>query len=75
MVYAVTSFYACSSLVYAYPTGPFTISEPQDQEVVEFYVVQKCRATDAEVPGLQKGWSGSTPRPSASIHWKPDAVS
>ena len=31
-----------------YPTGPFTTLEPRDQEMGEFYAVQKRRATDFE---------------------------
>ena len=27
-----------------YPTNPFTILEPRDQEIVEFYVAQERRA-------------------------------
>ena len=34
------------------PTSPFTILEPQDQGIGEFYVVQKRRATDFEAPKL-----------------------
>ena len=41
-----------------YPTGPFAISEPQDQEIGEFYVVQKRRATDFDDPKTSKGRSG-----------------
>ena len=32
------------------PTNTFTISEPQDQEISELYVVQDRRATDSEAP-------------------------
>ena len=35
-----------------YPTGRFTISEPQYQEIVEFFVVQERRGTDFEAPKL-----------------------
>ena len=39
-------------------TGPFTISEPCDQEIDEIYVVvQKCRTTDFDAPKLRKGRS------------------
>ena len=31
-----------------YPTDPFTILEPQNQEISEFHVVQEERATDFE---------------------------
>ena len=34
------------------PTGPFTISEPQNQEISEFVLVQKSRATDYEAPNF-----------------------
>ena len=37
-------------LYYSVPTNPFTILEPQDQEIGEFYVVQKLLATDLEAP-------------------------
>ena len=36
---------------------PFTISEPQDQEIGEFYVFQERHAPDFEVPELWKGLS------------------
>ena len=32
----------------ALPTGPFTILEPRDQGIGEFYEVQERRATDFE---------------------------
>ena len=35
-----------------YPTGPFTISEPRDQETGGLYVVQERCATDFEAPKL-----------------------
>ena len=38
------------------PTGPFTIAEPQDQEISEIYVVHKRRTSDFEAP---KSWKGS----------------
>ena len=41
-----------------YPTIPFTIEEPQDQEIDEFHVVQERCATDFEAPKLWKGSSG-----------------
>ena len=41
-----------SNLSASCPTNPFTISEPQDQEIVEFYVVQERRATDFVAPKL-----------------------
>ena len=42
-----------------YPTNSFTILEPEDQEIGEFYVVQERRATDFEAPKLRKGSSGN----------------
>ena len=45
---------------YIYPTSPFTILEPQDQDIVEFYVVQERRATDFKAPKLWKGLSGAS---------------
>ena len=41
-----------------YPTNPFTILEPHDQEIGEFYLVRELRATDFEAPKLWKGFSG-----------------
>ena len=41
------------------PRNPFSILEPQDQEIREFYVVQERRATNFEAPKLWKGSSGS----------------
>ena len=41
------------------PTNPFTMLEPQDQEIGEFYVLQERRATDFEASKLWKGSSGS----------------
>ena len=40
------------------PTSPFTILEPQNPWIDEFYVVQKRRATDFKAPKLWKGSSG-----------------
>ena len=40
------------------PTRPFTILEPQDQDIGEFYVVQERRTTDFEASKLWKGSSG-----------------
>ena len=42
-----------------YPTNPFTILEPLDQEIGEFYVVQERHATDLDAPKLWKGSSGT----------------
>ena len=39
-------------------TNTFTISEPRNQEIGEFYVVQERRATDFEAPKLWKVSSG-----------------
>ena len=33
-----------------FPTGPFSISKPQSQQIGEFYVVQGRHATDFESP-------------------------
>ena len=30
----------------AYPTSPFTISEPQNPSIGEFYIIRERRATD-----------------------------
>ena len=46
--------------MYYYPTDPFTISEPYNQEISEFYVVRGRRTTDFEAPKLGKGPSGNT---------------
>ena len=35
-----------------YPTNPFTILEPRDQEIGQFYVVQKRHAVDFKAPKL-----------------------
>ena len=35
-----------------YPTGPFTILEPKDQEIGELYAVQKRPKADFEAPRL-----------------------
>ena len=37
---------------------PFTILEPQDQEIGEVVGSSKSRATDFEAPKLGNGWSG-----------------
>ena len=42
-----------------FPTGPFTILEPQDQEIGEFHVVWKHHGTDFESRKLWIGGSGS----------------
>ena len=38
-----------------FPIGPFTISEPQDQEIDNFYACQERRETDPKAPKLWKG--------------------
>ena len=48
----------CDRAFLDFPTKPFTILEPRDQEIGEFYVVQKRRATGFEAPKLWKGSSG-----------------
>ena len=40
------------------PTGPFTVLKPRDEEIGEFYEVQKRRATDFKALKLRKGRSG-----------------
>ena len=40
------------SIVIKYPTSPFTILDPQDQEIDEFYVVEESRTADFEVSKL-----------------------
>ena len=47
-------------MLFRNPTNPFTILEPQDQEIAESYVIQQCRATDFEAPKLPKGRLYST---------------
>ena len=42
------------------PTGPFTIQEPQEQEIGEAYVIQECRATDFEVVQSSVGLDNPT---------------
>ena len=37
-----------------FPTGPFTMLEPQDQEIGEFYVAQKRRATDFKLQNCER---------------------
>ena len=50
---------ALYSTGFLYPTGPFTIEEPQYQEIDEFHVVQARQVTDFEVLKLWKGRSGT----------------
>ena len=40
------------------PDGPVRFSEPQDQEIRDFYVAQKRHATDLEAPKWLKYRSG-----------------
>ena len=40
-----------------FPTDPFIISKPLDQEIGEFYVVLERREKDFEAPKLWKGRS------------------
>ena len=46
-------------VIHAYPTGPFTILEPQHQEIGEFCEVKERRATYFEAQKLWKGRSGT----------------
>ena len=52
----------------SYPTSPFTILEPHNPRIVEFYAVQERRATNFKAPKLWRGSSGTgyTTRPSIS---------
>ena len=62
--YELTSFDTCSFFkcfkdnsvnfffLGSYPTNPFTILKPQDQEIDEFYAVSERRAMDFEAPKL-----------------------
>ena len=42
------------------PTSPFTILQPRNREIGEFYVLQECRATDLQAPRLWNGRSGQS---------------
>ena len=42
-------------LTQSVPTDPFTMLEPRDQEIGEFYEIQKLRWTDLEASKLWKG--------------------
>ena len=46
-----------------FSTDPFTILEPRNQEIGEFYVVKTRRTKDFDAPELWKGQSGSSIRP------------
>ena len=50
------------------PTSPFTILEPQNPWINEFYVVQKRRATDFKATKLWKDSSGSNNN--SGFHWQ-----
>ena len=41
-----------------FPTDPFAVWKPRDQEIEEIYTVQERRATDLYASKLWKGWSG-----------------
>ena len=49
--------------IVANPTSPFTILEPRDQEIGEFYVAEERRATDFEAQKLCKCLSGNSELP------------
>ena len=42
------------------PTDPFTILEPRDQDIGEFYEVHERRKTDFEATNLWKSLSGAS---------------
>ena len=52
--------YFCTEPDEPFPANPFTILEPEDQGIGEFYVVQERRATDFKAPELWKSSSGCT---------------
>ena len=59
----------CKRLVESYPTGPFMILEPQNQEICKFDVVPKRDTMDFEASKLRKGRSGvSLFFPGADMH-------
>ena len=39
-------------MMYNFPTRPFEILEPLDQEIAEFYVANECRAADYQASKL-----------------------
>ena len=47
----------CYKAVLVLPPDPFTILEPWNLEISEFYVVQECRTTDFYAPNTRKGRS------------------
>ena len=53
-----TSFGKRNATLDSFPTNPFPILAPRDQEIGELYVVQDRRATDFEATKLWKGSSG-----------------
>ena len=46
MFYELCTFLCPRSNYVGLPTNPFTILEPQDQEIGQIYVAQERRATD-----------------------------
>ena len=46
-------------MILSHPTGPFTILEPQDLEIGDFYAVQKRHPSGTDAPKVWKGRSGS----------------
>ena len=46
------------ALLFKYPTSPFTILEPQNPWIGEFYAVQERRATDKKGSKIVKGLVG-----------------
>ena len=46
------------SKVRYHPTGPLTIVETRNHEIVDSYVVQKRRAADVKTPKLENGLQG-----------------
>ena len=59
-----------AKFLWSYPTNPFSILEPQDQEIGEFYVVQERRATDLKAPKLWKGSSGRPMKEEGKQRWE-----
>ena len=52
MTDTITEVRISTSSLQTYPTGPFTILEPQDQEISKFCVGQERRVTDLVAPNL-----------------------
>ena len=44
-----------------YPTNPYTILEPRDQEIGEFYEVHECCVSDFPAQEMWEGSSGTGP--------------